>query len=133
MLLETCTHDSHTSEFMAARNHYAEYTYLIDIFRYYTVITTFGLWLARYFTSSCLSTVFSYFVFTYFIFTSILSYDDSTFNSVLYNVTQWCWTSKGIRKIVNSSRLRATEYSGTIYIDCINYLWPHSFTSVWLP
>ena len=41
MLLETCTHDSHTSEFMAARNHYAEYTYLIDIFRYYAVITTF--------------------------------------------------------------------------------------------
>ena len=32
MLLETCTHDSHTSEFMAARNHYAEPTYLIDTF-----------------------------------------------------------------------------------------------------
>ena len=41
MLLETYTHDSHTSEFMAARNYYAEPTYLIDIFRYYTVITTF--------------------------------------------------------------------------------------------
>ena len=41
MLLETCTRDSHTLEFMAARNHYAEYTYLIDIFRYYTVITMF--------------------------------------------------------------------------------------------
>ena len=41
MLLETCICDSLTSEFMAVRNHYAEPTYLIDIFRYYTVITTF--------------------------------------------------------------------------------------------
>ena len=40
MLLVTCTRDSHTSEFMAARNHYAEPTYLIEIFRCYTVITT---------------------------------------------------------------------------------------------
>ena len=99
MLLETCTRDSHTLEFMAVRNHYAEPTYLIDIFRYYAVITTFkkeradtDYGLSRYFTSSCLSTVFSYFVFIYFIFTSTLSDDDSTFNSVLYNVTQWCWT-----------------------------------------
>ena len=41
MLPEICTRDSLTSEFMAVRNHYAETTYLIDIFRYYTVITTF--------------------------------------------------------------------------------------------
>ena len=41
MLLEICTYDSHTLEFMAVRNHYAEPTYLIDIFRYNTVITTF--------------------------------------------------------------------------------------------
>ena len=41
MPLDTYTHDSHTLEFMAARNHYMEHTYLIDIFRYYTVITTF--------------------------------------------------------------------------------------------
>ena len=41
MLLETYTRDSYTSEFMAARNHYVEHTYLINIFRYYTVITTF--------------------------------------------------------------------------------------------
>ena len=41
MILEACTHDSHTSEFMAARNHYAEHTYLIDILRCYAVITTF--------------------------------------------------------------------------------------------
>ena len=42
MLLEICTRDSLTSEFMVVRNHYAEPTYLIDIFRYYTVILRLG-------------------------------------------------------------------------------------------
>ena len=140
MLLEICTRDSLTSEFMAVRNHYAEPTYLIDVFRYYTVITTFKE--ERAYTDCgshviLLRLVYLQYFLTSYLYTSYLLRYSAT---MIVLSTLSCSTQhngaghkKGIQKIVNSSRLRATEYSGTIYIDCINYLWPYSFTSIWLP
>ena len=99
MLLETYTHDSHTSEFMAARNYYAEPTYLIDIFRYYTVITMFKEERADTDYGShviLLSLVYLQYFLTSYLHTSYLLRYSATMivlsTPFMYNVTQWCRT-----------------------------------------